>query len=215
MKLESIEVILFLLQSKKPKRIDQIHRALISNTDYERRYKSYKKDGGRILKRILDGLLLSPYFDVSINEKGETVYSSYQTLSNLQTVNQIQFIGTKAANDDDLDLSNNTIQSFIDEGLADQALLNQMAYIHDEKYSVLQNIILAIQSKKHITLHTYSDVICDVKPEYIEVKNLQITIKYYLNSTTMTLPLSNIKRAVANNKICSDQGRKIKAKCYV
>jgi len=200
MKPESIEVILFLLQSKKPKRIDQIHRALLSNSDYERRYQSYKKDGGRILRRILDSLLLSPYFDVSKNEEGETVYSSYQTLSNLQTVNQVQFIGSDAANDDDIELSNNLIQSLINQNLADETLLHQMAYLHDDEYAVLQNIITAIQSESCVDLHTNIEVIYNVKPEYIAVKNLQIEFELEQDNNFLSVPLSQVQKAVATTK---------------
>ena len=199
MKQESIEVILFLLQSKKPKRIDQIHRALLNNSDYARRYQDYKKDRGRILKRILDGLLLSPYFDVSKNEEGEVVYSSYQTLSNLQTVNQIQFIGPDASNDDNIELSNNLIQSLINQNLADQTLLNQMAYLHDDKYTVLQQIIAALQSENHVDLHTNTEVIHDAKPEYIAVRNLQVEIDYGKRNNCFSIPLSSVHKADANN----------------
>jgi hypothetical protein len=193
MKQESIEVILFLLQSKKPKRIDQIHRALLSNSDYERRYQSYKKDGGRILRRILDNLILSPYFEVSKNAEGETVYSSYQTLSNLQSVNQVQFIGPNAANDDDIELSNNLIQSLINQNLADQTLLNQMAYINDHDYSALQQIISALQSESYIEIHTSSEVLYKAKPVYVAVKSLKIEIDFDQNNACFSLPLSDVK----------------------
>lgn len=199
MKQESIEVILFLLQSKKPKRIDQIHRALLSNSDYERRYQSYKKDGGRILRRILDNLLLSPYFEVSKNAEGETVYSSYQTLSHLQTVKQVQIVGPDAANDDDIDLSNNLIQSLINQNLADQTLLNQMAYINDHDYTALEQIISALQSESYMDIHTNSEVHFKVKPVYVAVKNLKIEIDFDQNKSCFSIPLSDVKETVVNN----------------